>query len=90
MFLPYEDPTTEMLQQQAKDIAAAERKLAVRAGISGVVAIVGPASLIYAARQARARRASVRDRSMMGSLPKNPTGRSTADRRGHPLATGAT
>ncbi|EWM66789.1 MULTISPECIES: hypothetical protein [unclassified Micromonospora] len=55
--MPYQDPTPEMLEKQAIDIAAAERKLALYAATAGALAVVGLAAVIYAFRHRRSRRA---------------------------------
>jgi hypothetical protein len=56
--MPYQDPTPDMLKQQAADVAAAEHRLAVAITISGVLGVCGLIALIYARRQDRSRKAS--------------------------------
>jgi hypothetical protein len=46
--LPYQDPTAEMLQRQAAEVAALERRLGTLAWIAGGLAIAGLVLLIYA------------------------------------------
>jgi hypothetical protein len=53
--LPYQDPTTEMLQKQAADDAALRSQLVTRLWIGGGLAALGVAALIYAWRHRRGR-----------------------------------
>ncbi|WP_165949688.1 hypothetical protein [Micromonospora sp. KC207] len=53
MSLPYQDPTPEMLEKQAADLAAAERRLAMCAAVADALALVGVAALAYAWRRRR-------------------------------------
>ncbi len=46
--LPYQDPTPEMLQQHAANVAAAERRLAVCAAVAAALALLGLAALVLA------------------------------------------
>ncbi len=55
--MPYQDPTPEMLEKQATDIAAAEHRLAVHAAISGALALIGLAAFFYAWKYRRSRKA---------------------------------
>jgi hypothetical protein len=49
--MPYQDPTEEMLQQQAARATALEHQLAIRGGIAAVLAILGSVALVYFGRQ---------------------------------------
>ena len=55
--MPYQDPTPEMLEKQAADIAAAERRLAVYAAVAGALAVIGLAAVVYAFTHRRSRKA---------------------------------
>jgi Ca2+/Na+ antiporter len=44
--LPYQDPTAAMLQQQAQDIARADRMLAAGAVVGSILILVGVALLV--------------------------------------------
>ncbi|MFC0532803.1 hypothetical protein, partial [Phytohabitans kaempferiae] len=45
--MPYQDPTPEMLEKQAADIAAAERIFTVSTAIAGALALIGLAAFFY-------------------------------------------
>lgn len=51
--IPYQDPTPEMLEEQAADVAAAERRLAAYAAIAGVLAVLALAAFVYAWKHRR-------------------------------------
>lgn len=46
--LPYQDPTPEMLEQQATDVAAAEQRFVMYAAVAGVLAVLAVVAFIYA------------------------------------------
>ncbi|GAA4437707.1 hypothetical protein [Phytohabitans houttuyneae] len=45
--MPYQDPTPEMLEKQAADIAAAERLFTVSTAIAGALALIGLAAFFH-------------------------------------------
>lgn len=51
--LPYQDPTPQLLEQQAARIASLQRELAVRASISGVLLAGSALTLVHAWRRRR-------------------------------------
>jgi hypothetical protein len=59
--MPYQDPTEEMLQQQAAQATAIEHQLAIRGSVAAALAILGLAALIYAGRQRRSRQTDPRN-----------------------------
>jgi hypothetical protein len=58
--MPAQDPTLDMLAQQALDVAVAEHRLAVAAAISGALILAGVAGLVAAKKQAARERAAPR------------------------------
>ncbi|MQA82850.1 MAG: hypothetical protein GEV10_31095 [Streptosporangiales bacterium] len=51
--LPYQDPTPQLLDEQAARIASLQRDLAVRASISGILIAGSALTLVYARRRRR-------------------------------------
>ncbi|MFJ8582061.1 hypothetical protein [Micromonospora sp. NPDC093277] len=54
--MPYQDPTPEMLEKQAADVAAAEHRLTVHTAIAGALALIGLAAFSYAWKHRRSRK----------------------------------
>jgi hypothetical protein len=53
--MPYQDPTPEMLEKQAADIAAAERMFTVSTAIAGALALIGLAAFFYSRKHRQTR-----------------------------------
>lgn len=54
--LPYQDPTPDMLENQAAEVAILEKKLIVYVVVSGTLALLGICASAYGLRRGRAYR----------------------------------
>lgn len=64
--LPYQDPTPEMLAEQAAEVSALERALVLDLSIAAVLALLGVLACVYGFRRQRHRPSAGPDLSTAG------------------------